>query len=125
MKSVINKATVNGEKELEIITSKAIRELRVFVHHKGYRYLRRCIVLTVKDETLADDLKKRLYVMVAEEYGVNFQQVERSIRSVIERAWEQANIDIIEKYFGYYNPDDCPSNKRFITTVAEYIRLRL
>ena len=125
MKSVINKATVNGEKELEIITSKAIRELRVFVHHKGYRYLRRCIVLTVKDETLADDLKKRLYVMVAEEYGVNFQQVERSIRSAIERAWEQANIDIIEKYFGYYNPDDCPSNKRFITTVAEYIRLRL
>ena len=90
----------------------------------GFTQLRAGIPLFAQDP--AQRLSKELYPAIAKLFGYGSgQQVERSIRSAIETAWNMRKDDIWESYFppnadGVYT---CPSNKVFISRIAYFLSL--
>ncbi len=110
---------------LEVTVSKSLQELRFSAHYKGYRFLRVALMCTVEDQTMTDQMAQRLYVKIAEECDSKVPNVARAIRNAIKNTWAVVPPDAAKKYFGYYDPNDFPCNKKFIATVADYIRLRI
>ncbi len=90
----------------------------------GFTQLRAGIPLYAQDR--AQRLSKELYPAIAKLCGYGSgQQVERSIRSAIEAAWNMRKDGIWESHFpldadGVYT---CPSNKVFIATVASILSI--
>ncbi|MFP4200198.1 MAG: sporulation transcription factor Spo0A [Clostridia bacterium] len=92
---------------------------------RGYRYLRRAIMLVVSDVSLIEAVTKELYPAVAEEFDTTAARVERAIRHAIETAYDRAYPDLMERHFGYpLNPSrGKPTNSEFIALVADRVRL--
>lgn len=90
----------------------------------GFTQLRAGIPLYAQDR--AQRLSKELYPAIAKMCGYGSgQQVERSIRSAIEAAWNMRKDDTWEAHFppdanGVYT---CPSNKVFIATIASILSI--
>ena len=91
---------------------------------RGYSYLREGIVLMAKDP--AQSITKELYPSIAALFGATAIQVERSIRSAIQTAWEHHDPQIWQLYF----PADetglipRPTNASMITRLADVLLLR-
>ena len=86
-------------------------------HLDGFRFLLTAIPLFSHDTNQA--ITKELYVTVAECHGKNARQVERSIRSAIDKAWRERDDGIWRQYF-HCAPDGTvlrPSNGTFIARV--------
>lgn len=89
---------------------------------RGYPYLREAILLTLEQPDQM--VTKELYPAVARICDANRDRVERSIRSAIDKAFQNRNEDVWRQYFV---PDAQgnlarPSNGVFIATIAERIR---
>lgn len=83
----------------------------------GFLFLQAAIPLYMKDPGLA--MTKELYVAVGAMYNKDWQQVERSIRSAIDKAWQNRDDQLWPRYFRA--PDGSvprPSNSTFITRVS-------
>lgn len=86
---------------------------------KGFACLREAILLLTEDP--AQSITKELYPAVAKRMssGATGQQVERLMRSAIESAWERRDIAQWEIYF----PENArlfrPSNRTFLSRLAE------
>lgn len=90
--------------------------------HGGYSYLRSAIPLYAQDPNQA--VTKELYVAVGAPVHKNSKLVERSIRNAIERAWEQGDMQVWQRYFPA-GPDGIvhrPSNGAFIARMAQLLR---
>lgn len=98
-----------------------LRELGVNPKHNGYHYLCGCIKLYGDDNT--QQLTKELYVTVGATYGVSWQQVERSIRSALEAAWNHRNAQIWRQWFSAGSELKRPTNGEVICQLAEHLRL--
>jgi CheY-like chemotaxis protein len=110
--------------EPESRVTKHLHILGIAQHMDGYAQLQIGIPLFCKDR--AQKLGKELYPEIARigGYGSSIS-VERSIRAAIKAAWERHDGAIWHRYF---HPDasgsvPCPSNKTFISTLAEIITL--
>lgn len=96
-----------------IIVSKLLQNLNIPTHMDGYRQLKAAIPIYAQDP--AKPLNKVIYAEVAKICGYdNSKQVERSIRNVIDKAWHLGS----EKLWAEYFPDGKPSNKAFISRLA-------
>ena len=106
----------------EVITL-IIKELGIPANVKGYYYIRYAIELMIKDISLAGKITKVLYPKIAEEFNTTPVRVERAIRHAIETGWNRANLDIVNRLFGFTVSSDKgkPTNSEFISTVADYI----
>lgn len=91
---------------------------------RGYTYLREAILLMVQDPDQA--VTKILYPAVGNLCDSNPQQVERSIRSAIHRAWENRDNQQWQQYFppGTDGIIPRPSNAQFISRLADSLILR-
>lgn len=78
-----------------------IKELGIPANLKGYHYIRYAIELMINDATLASGITKVLYPKVAKEFNTTSLRVERAIRHAIEVGWCRANLEIVDKIFGY------------------------
>ena len=87
--------------------------------HNGYTYLREAILLMAKDP--AQSVTKMLYPEIARTNGCHKENVERSIRTALDRAWEKRNPQTWQKYFP--NAQQRPSNAVFISRLAEALLL--
>ena len=99
-----------------------------FLHHvgvpasiKGYRYLRRAIILVYNNHEYVEAITKMLYPEVAKEFGTTCSRVERAIRHAIEVAWLRADIEELYKVFNWSNEKGKPTNSEFIAFTAEYM----
>jgi two-component system response regulator (stage 0 sporulation protein A) len=113
---------LTGQREtqyLESVVTKIIREIGIPANVKGYHYLREAIVLTVNDMEMIDSITKVLYPAVAEKFDTTPSQVERSIRSAINLAWEKGDEWTLIKFF-----DSKPTNAEFIATIADQLYLQ-
>ncbi len=90
-------------------------------HLDGFRYLKIAIPLFVQDTNQA--ITKELYVAVAETCGKEARQVERSIRSAIDSAWQHRSDRIWAEYFTPGPGGTVPklSNGRFIAHMAQLL----
>ena len=111
-------------REPEIQTVSILMELGIPTQMDGYTQLRAGIPLFALDT--AQKLNKELYPDIAKICGFGSgEQVERSIRTAIQSAWKNRNIQVWGQYFSPETNGDipCPSNKVFISHLAEKIRL--
>ncbi|MCL6560802.1 MAG: sporulation initiation factor Spo0A C-terminal domain-containing protein [Firmicutes bacterium] len=89
--------------------------------YAGFKHLRQAIMHALERPVLLNNLSRGLYSVVAEQYEVNPANVERDIRFVIEKA---AQTEAFQKNAGKYFPYPyVPSNKQFLTTMYEVIRM--
>lgn len=83
--------------------------------HNGFFYLREGILLMSKDP--AQSVTKILYPTVAHTFACQKENVERSIRTAMEYAWDKGDPALWQKYF----PDAQlrPTNAVFISRITE------
>ena len=105
---------------------KAIIDIGIPAHIKGYQYLRDSITLSVKDAEIINSVTKVLYPTIARKYETTPSRVERAIRHAIEVAWNRGNTDTLNDLFGY--TINCgkgkPTNSEFIALISDKIRLQ-
>lgn len=89
----------------------------------GYRYLREAILLMLEEPD--QSVTKELYPAVAALCGSTPLQVERSIRSAVEKAWSSRDDRVWMQYFPPVADGGIPkpSNGKFISCLADKIML--
>lgn len=93
--------------------------LGIATNNKGYSCLREAIPLYAKDPHQA--ITKELYPAVAKLCGSSALQVERAMRTAIDRAWKRRDDQIWKLYFPPL-PDgtmERPCNSKFISRLAD------
>lgn len=119
------KVVEQGIKDREQLLDEKISKIFILIgipaHIKGYQYLRFAIKNVMKDPVLINNITKKLYPNVANEFNSSSSKVERAIRHAIEVAWSRGRIENINKVFGFkvYSPNDKPTNGEFIALVAD------
>ena len=93
--------------------------LDISTKHNGFAYLRESILLMAKDP--AQSVTKVLYPEVARICGCNKDNVERSIRTALDRAWEKRDTAQWQEFFPH--AEQRPSNAVFISRLAEALLL--
>ncbi|MGN0807174.1 MAG: sporulation transcription factor Spo0A [Candidatus Coproplasma sp.] len=90
-------------------------------HIMGYQYLREGIKMTCEDQSIINNVTKRLYPEIAKKYNTTPSKVERAIRHAIEVAWNRGRIEAINSVFGVkvYIGAERPTNSEFIALVAD------
>lgn len=104
--------------------SNQLISLGVSTKLRGYAYLREAVILLGRKPD--QSITKELYPDVGALCGANREQVERSIRSAIEKAWLHRDDRVWQKYF---LPDadgviPRPSNGVFISRLADNLILQ-
>ena len=119
-------STAEYDAALEVQISNLMRQLGIPAHLKGYQYLRKAIIMAMKDSAVMDGVTKILYPDIAKCYGTTASCVERAMRKAIAVAWERGNIDFLQYYFGCTKKPQMakPTNSEFIATVADILYLR-
>jgi len=87
--------------------------------HNGFGYLREAVLLMAKDP--AQSVTKVLYPAVAHTFSCQKENVERSIRTALDCAWERGD----RRLWNHYFPDarHRPSNAVFISRIVESLLL--
>lgn len=126
-KVLIKKMQYSKDKILRMRITKIMKELGMSPSLKGYHYIGDAIFMIIKNQEKILQIGKLIYTQIANEYETNICAVERSIRTAIEIVIKNGNIEVIQKIFGYtINPDKGkPTNKEFIVTIAEKIKLEM
>ena len=80
----------------------------------------------LKNTKLVNSMTTVLYPLVAENYEVSSESVERSIRTAIQLAWDRGNPEAFSKYFGYNSQvrKKRPTNAEFIARISDEIRIK-
>ncbi|NLW59686.1 MAG: sporulation transcription factor Spo0A [Firmicutes bacterium] len=119
--SPLERQEVQTEREVTEI----LQKLKIPPHFKGYTYLRRAILLCVKEPSLINEVTKKLYPRIAEEYNSTPNRVERSMRFAIETAWNKGEIEYLHELMGPIVDEKKgkPTNVSFIAKISDKIRL--
>lgn len=115
------------EAQLELIVTEIIHQIGIPAHIKGYHYLRKAIILSIKDPEMLESVTKLLYPTIAQIYSTVPARVERAIRHAIETAWDRGDVDFLNDMFGYTVSvgKGKPTNSEFIALVTDNLRLKL
>ena len=116
-----------SDKNIKLIVTNHMREMGTPCGIKGYNYVREAITMAVKDESILSNIVNGLYVDVAKVYNTTSSRVERAIRHAIMCTFNRGDIDVLNSYFGNsIDPNSGKAtNKQFIATIANIIRLEL
>jgi two-component system response regulator (stage 0 sporulation protein A) len=102
--------------------SNMLLNLRFSTKLRGYGYLREAVLLMAKN--MDQSITKELYPAVANYCGVTSVQVERSIRSALQHAWDRREVGGWKNYFPADNGIEVrPSNGALITCLADRLIL--
>lgn len=97
-------------------TIQMLHDLNCPIHRIGYRHLSQAIPYFAQSSS--QSLSKEVYPKVTEHFGnLDCRAVEHSIRSTIQDAWNRRDPVMWRIYFPH--ADRAPSNKLFISTLAE------
>lgn len=101
--------------------SNVLLELSFSTKLRGYTYLREAVLELMNRP--GQSVTKELYPLVGKICGASGIQVERSIRSAIEKAWEQRDEAVWDFYFHSNNRGELkrPTNGEFITALADHL----
>lgn len=99
--------------------------LHIPSHLDGYRQL--CLALPMFARDPHQRITKDLYPQIAKLSGCNdLRNVEHSIRKAIRAAWLHRDNAVWRKYFAFssHGTIPCPTNKAFISRLAELLRMQ-
>ena len=74
---------------IEWYIEQTLQELHIQKRYCGYRLLVLSTVLALEDENSLTEVESRIYKPVARQYHCKPSNVERNIRTVAKRTWEQ------------------------------------
>lgn len=122
--------TVSGEEPVSALKlDRYIHQLLILLgiapHLSGHKFIHRAIILAIADPELLNGMIARLYPAVAADFDTTGSCVERAIRFSIARSWDNGSSTAFNKYLGR-SPElwrDKPSNREFISLLAERIRI--
>lgn len=104
------------------IVHTALNELCFTANYTGSAYLQSSLVaLCLSDLKHSDSMCKTIYPYIADRFDVSTASVERSIRTVIKRCWNNSSDEAHVKYFGFIYSKDrgVPTNREFIMILAD------
>jgi len=93
--------------------------LSISTKHNGFAYLREAVLLMSKDPS--QSVTKVLYPAIAHAFGCNKENVERSIRTALDSAWDRGDRQLWRKFFP--DAEQRPSNAVFISRITEALLL--
>lgn len=102
-----------------------IKFLQISPRHKGFEYLKEAVMMMYSRPDIS--ITKELYPNVGALFGSTAFQVERSIRSAINAAWERQDVPSWSELF-HPGPDGSiprPSNGTVICRLADDLRERM
>ena len=105
---------------LELQVSRSLLELGLPPHMLGYRYCSTAVLLLLNKDR-PQSIVKDVYAKVAKEFTTTPECVEGAIRKAIRRAWD-AKREEIRMLTGNIQ-EMPPSNGRFLTNLAQHVRL--
>lgn len=120
-------AEENNKFENMKITDKRVYELLKEIgmppHLRGYKYLKRAIMLCVEDFSYIESVTKVIYTQIAKEFSTTPYAVERSIRTGIEAVCENCNSEKFYEVFGNtcFKQKGKHENANFIAGCVEYL----
>lgn len=98
--------------------ARLLRRFRVPAHREGYKHL--CIAIPLFASDRGMSFSKELYPEIAQRLeGSDGRAVEHAIRNAICYAWQNRAPEVWDEYFSDKRP---PSNKCFISTLAELLK---
>lgn len=102
----------------------ALKELGVREYLVGYDYIKTAVRLRVTNAIQKREGVMQLYYAVEKEYGMPYTSVERSIRYAIERAFDCADPEVLERWFGntLSKRTGKATNCQFIEAITEAIK---
>ena len=101
-----------------------LRELNIPPHVKGYMYLREAIMCCIAMPSVAHEITKVLYPMIAKEYETKPSRVERAVRHAVELGFSETPLNVMKRYFRA-GMSKKPTNGEFIATIADIVRLEM
>lgn len=112
--------------QVQEICSGYFERLGLPPHYKGYRYLIEGIWLVILHPAWLNSVTRTLYPAIAQRFGVNPAQVERSMRYAIDVTWEKGNLEQLYEVFPFVKESKGkPTNSVFIGKMADLIRLEV
>lgn len=107
--------------------TKLLHTLGMPTHVLGYEYTREAILITLGNKDILRSITGELYPAVSKRFNVTPTRVERAIRHAVELAWDRGDLDTIQKFFGFTTSPKKgkPTNKEFLSAVADHLRLEL
>ena len=83
------------------------------------------VALCAAHPVLMDDLRHRLYPLVARRHAMTPAAVERSLRLAVESTWSRGDLAKLERFFGHsVDPErGKPTNKEFLARLQERMAL--
>lgn len=121
-----NRQDENKDVRLEMVVTDVIHQIGIPAHIKGYHFLRKAIMLSIKEPEMLESITKLLYPTIAEAFNTSPSRVERAIRHAIETAWDRGDVDVLNGMFGYTISigKGKPTNSEFIALVTDNLRLK-
>lgn len=115
----------NNRLAAEIYNS--LRDTGIPANMLGYQYLKKALQIVVQNPKAILRALEKVFLPVAEEFGVRHTGVQPAISRAIRTGWDRADLDTLQSYFGYTvsNARMYPSATEYIATVSERIRVRL
>ena len=122
--SDLYKALKSNEMTNEKRASVLLYNLMLPPSYKGYKYLKDAILMLCDDNCDCTSFTKNIYPVIAGKYETTSQNIEKNIRSAVNRIYEVNAKEDLEKVLGK-SPIifEKPSNVKFITFCAEKLRL--
>lgn len=113
--------------DVDDVIAGLLKDCGLPTHLSGYRYMEYALRLTFENPKYLDSLTTRLYPRVADEFDTYGGNVDRNIRTAINRMFLEGDYEVLDKLFG--NMISVNSGKitagEFITACTFEIRRRM
>lgn len=100
---------------------KILRSLGVNNSYVGFEFVAYGVELTIYEPTLLTYICKGLYIEIAIHFKTSINCVERNIRTVVEKIWEQGDREALNQIFNKELKRK-PKNAEFFDALVEYVR---
>ncbi|WP_099467914.1 sporulation initiation factor Spo0A C-terminal domain-containing protein [Konateibacter massiliensis] len=117
---------VAGLEEKELLKQNILKELQNIgfgTQHMGTEYIAAALLLLSENQDNHYQISKTIYPALAKQYNTDPSNIEKSIRTAIERVWSTSTLLRLREYYPYDvdNKNGRPSNGEFIA----HMKLRL
>jgi len=105
---------------MEALVKETLRSLGLSGCYAGWEALVHAIMLVIQDESRLCNVMANVYAVTAAELHLDVCNIERNIRTLIQRAWQVDKERLIA--IAGYKLDGPPSAAQFIEIIASYVR---
>ena len=116
-----------SEHDRRCLIANTLHDVGIPANIKGYSYLIDALELAIANPEAAFSMTQSIYAPIARQYGVQPEQVSKSIKRAIDVAWDRGDLDTLQSYFGYTvsNTRGMPTNGEFVAIIGETLRFQL